>query len=63
MTSFNLAPRIHLDRKAQIAFLLIEKIKILHKYWVFTDVFSEEKNLILLEHIKLSKHAIQPGRQ
>ena len=43
MASFNLAPGIHLDRTAQIAFSLTKKVKILDKYSDFADVFSEKK--------------------
>ena len=48
MASFNLAPRIYLDREAQITSLLTEEVKIPDKYSNFTDVFSEEKALVLL---------------
>ena len=39
--------------------MLIKKVKILDKYSDFTDVFSEKKILVLLECIKLNKHAIK----
>ena len=39
VASLNLAPGIHLDKTAQIASLLIEKVKILDKYLDFVDVF------------------------
>ena len=56
---FDLAPRIHLDRKAQIAFLLTKKVKIPDKYSDYVDVFSEEKTLVLPERINLNKYAIK----
>ena len=56
---FNLVSEIHLDRQAQIAFLLTEKVKILEKYSDFANVFSEEKTLILPKHIKLNEHTIE----
>ena len=41
VASFNLVPGIHPDREAQIAFLLIEEVKIPDKYSDFTNVFLE----------------------
>lgn len=59
MTSFNLAQiLIYSDRKAQIAFLLIEKVKISDKYLDFINVFSEKKALVLLEQTKLNEYII-----
>ena len=65
VASFNLVSGIYLDRKAQIASLLIEKVKILDKYSDFTDVFSEEKTLVLPERTELNEHAInlEDGKQ
>ena len=65
MAFFNLAPGIHPDKMAQIAFLLTEEVKILDKYSDFTDVFSEEKALVLPERTKLNEHAIdlEDGKQ
>ena len=65
MASFNLALKIHLDKKAQIFFLIIKKVKILDKYSAFTNVFSEKKALILLERSKLNEHTIdlEDGKQ
>ena len=62
---FDLVPRIHPDRKAQIAFFLIKKVKILNKYSDFINVFSKGKVLILLECIELNEHAInlEDGKQ
>ena len=48
VASFNLVPGIHHDKVAQIAFLLTKKVKISDKYSDFTNVFSEEKALVLL---------------
>ena len=58
VASLDLTLKIYLDRKAQITFLFTKKIKILDKYSDFTDVFSEEKALILSEYTKLNKDAI-----
>ena len=58
VASLNLTPGIHPDRAAQIASLLTEEVKIPDKYLDFTDVFSEEKALVLPEHIELNEHAI-----
>ena len=65
VTSLNLAPGIHLDSTAQIASLLTKEVKIPDKYLYFTDVFSEEKALVLPERIKLNEHAIdlEDGKQ
>ena len=54
----NLVSGIHLDRKAQIAFLFTKKVKISDEYSDFTDVFSEEKALVLPECTKLNEYAI-----
>ena len=58
MASLNLAPGIHPDKAAQIAFLLTKEVKILDKYSDFTNVFSEEKALVLPERTELNEHAI-----
>ena len=65
VASFNLLPGIHPDRKAQIASLLTEEVKILEKYSDFTDVFSKEKTLVLPERIELNEHAVdlEDGKQ
>ena len=64
---FNLVPdpRIYSDRAAQIASLLIEKVKIPNKSSNFVNIFSEDKALVLLERTKLNEHAINPidGKQ
>ena len=61
----NLVPRIHLDKAAQIASLLTEKVKILDEYSDFTDVFSEEKALVLPERTELTECTInlENGKQ
>lgn len=46
---------IYPDKKAWIAFLLIEKVTILDKYSDFANVFSEKKALVLLEQTNLNK--------
>ena len=58
MTFLNLAPRIHLDKAVQIASLLTKKVKILDEYSDFSDIFSEEKTLVLLECIELNEYII-----
>ena len=58
VVSLNLAPGIYLDRAAQIAFLLTEKVRIPDEYSDFTDVFLEKKALVLPERNKLNEHAI-----
>lgn len=50
---------IYLAKKAQIAFLIAEKLKILAKYLIFLDIFLEKKTLVLLELIKLNQHSIK----
>ena len=65
VASLNLVPGIYPDREAQIAFLLTEEVKIPGKYSDFTDVFSEEKALVLPERTELNEHAIdlEDGKQ
>ena len=65
VVSLNLVPEIHPNRKAQIASLFNEKVKIPEKYSDFTNVFSEEKALVLPERIKLNERAInlEDGKQ
>ena len=65
VASLNLDPEIYPDREAQIAFLLTEEAKIPDKYLNFTDIFSEEKVLILPECTELNEHAIdlEDGKQ
>ena len=65
MASLNLALGIYPDRKSQIAFLLIKEVKNPDKYSDFTDVFSEEKALVLPERTELNEHAIdlEDGKQ
>ena len=50
---------IHLARKAQIALLVAEKVKIPIEYLDFLDVFLEEKALVLLAATDLNHHAIK----
>ena len=65
VASLNLISGIYPDREAQIAFLLIKKVKIPGKYSDFTDVFSVEKDLVLPERTKLNEQAIdlENGKQ
>ena len=58
VASLSLVPGIHPDREAQIASLLTEEVKIPDKYSDFTDVFSEEKALVLSERTEFNEHAI-----
>lgn len=50
---------IYSDRETQIAFLIVEEVKILIKYSDFADFFSEEKTWELSKQTKLNKHAIE----
>ena len=50
---------IHPARKAQIALLVAKEVKILTKYSDFSNVFLEEKALILLETTELNQQAIE----
>ena len=50
---------IHPAKKAQIALLIAEEIKISVKYSDFLDVFPEEKALVLLEITDLNQYAIK----
>ena len=65
VASLNLVLGIHLDREAQIALLLTEKVKILEKYSDFANIFSEKKTLVLSGRTKLNEHAInlEDGKQ
>ena len=65
VASLNLVPGIHPDREAQIASLLTEEVKIPDKYLDFTDIFLEEKELVLPERTELNEHAIdlEDGKQ
>ena len=58
IASLSLVLRIHLDREAQIASLLTEEVKIPDEYSDFTNVFSEEKALVLRECTEFNKYAI-----
>ena len=58
VASLNMAPGIHSDKVAQIVLLLTKKIMIADEYLDFVNVFSEEKALVLPEHTKFNKHAI-----
>ena len=50
---------IHPAKETQIASLIAKKMQILSKYSDFSDVFLEEKALILLEITALNQHAIK----
>ena len=56
---------IHPAEKAQIALLVAKEVKILTKYSDFSDVFLEEKALILPEVTELNQYTIklQKGQQ
>ena len=60
MASLNLASALktHPDRAAQITSLLIKKIKIPEEYSDFTDVFLEEKTLVLPEQTQFNQYVI-----
>ena len=55
----NLVLGIHLHKEAQIAFLLIEKVKIPDEYSDFADVFSEERALVPPERTDLNENAMK----
>ena len=50
---------IHPAKKAQIALLVAKAVKIPIKYSDFSDVFLEEKALILPEATKLNQYVIE----
>ena len=50
---------IHPAKEAQIALLVAKEVKILTEYSDFSDVFLEERALILSEATKLNQHAIE----
>ena len=50
---------IYPDRSAQMTFLLTKEIKILEEYSDFTDIFLEEKALMLPERIEFNQHVIE----
>ena len=58
---FNLAPapEIHPNRTAQISSLFTKEVKILEEYSDFTDVFSEEKALLLPEWTEFNQYPIE----
>ena len=59
IASLDLALVIDLAREAQIASLLTKKVKIPDEYLDFTNVFSEEKALVLSEGTKLNGYVIK----
>ena len=65
MTSLNLTLGIHLNKTAQIAFLVTEEVKISDEYSDFANFFSEEKASVLPECTKLNEHTInlEDGKQ
>ena len=65
LASLNLVLKIYLDREAQIASLSNDKVKILDEYLDFTNVFLEEKALILPEYTEFNEHTIdlEDGKQ
>ena len=58
VVSLKLVPGIHLDKVAQVTSLFTKEVKILDQYLDFTNVFSEEKALVLSERTELNEHAI-----
>ena len=57
--TFLLTMAIHPAKKAQIALLIVEEMKIPTNYLDFSDVFSKKKASILLEITELNQHAIE----
>lgn len=45
-------------QKAQIALLIIKKMVILAKYWDYTNVFSKDLAIELLERFDINEYAI-----
>lgn len=56
---------IYLDKKAQIAFLFIEKVIILDKYSDFANIFLEQQFQVLPKQTELNQYTIklQNGKQ
>ena len=50
---------IHPSQEAQIALLVAKEVKIPIKYSDFSDIFSEEEALILLEATEINQYAIE----
>ena len=65
MPFFNLVPRVHLNKEAQIASLFIEEVRITDQYLNFVDILSEQKALVVPELIEFNQHAInlKEGKQ
>ena len=65
VASLSLVPGIHPDRETQIALLPTKGVKISDKYSDFTDVFSEDKTLVLTERTEFNELAIdlEDGKQ
>lgn len=63
--TFLLIMAIRVAKKAQIALLFTEKVKITAKYSDFLDIFSNKKALMLPNLTKINQHAIelQEGKQ
>ena len=57
--TFLLTMAIYPARKAQIALLVAEKVKIPIKYLDFLDIFLKDKALILPKITELNQHAIE----
>ena len=56
---------IYSDWEAHIALLLAEKITVSAEYLDFADIFSKKSAKVLLEHIRIDKHAfeLENGKQ
>ena len=50
---------IYLAQEAQMVLLIIEKIQILSQYSNYSNIFLEEKTLILPKAINLNKYTIE----
>ena len=57
--TFLLTIAIQPAKKAQIALLAAKKVKIFIKYSDFSDIFLEEKALILLEATEFNQYTIK----
>ena len=57
--TFLLTMAIYPAREAQIALLVAKKMQIPSEYSDFSDIFLEEKTLVLLVATNLNQHAIK----
>lgn len=58
MAYFEYKMSIHLGCKAQMAFLLVEKVSIPKKHTNFSDIFFKKSAIVLFNCSDINKHAI-----